>query len=70
MFNIITAINESKLLAKDISCDCKCRLMEKNIIQINGGIMINVDVSVKNVMYAKKIIFGILEHEVAKMENI
>ena len=44
--------------------------MEKNVIQINGGIMINVYVSVKNVMYVKKIIFGILLHVVAKMENI
>ena len=26
-------------------------LMEENIIQINGGITINVDMSVKNVMY-------------------
>ena len=44
--------------------------MEKNVIQINGGIMINVDVSVKNVTYVKKIIFGILLHVVVKMENI
>ena len=29
-------------------------LMKKSVIQINGGIMINVDVSVKNVMYVKK----------------
>ena len=43
--------------------------MEENIIQINGGITINVDVSVKN-MYVKKIMFGILLHVVAKMENI
>ena len=34
--------------------------MEKNVIQINGGITINVDVSVKSVMYVKKIIFGTL----------
>ena len=26
-------------------------LIEENIIQINGGITINVDVSVKNIMY-------------------
>ena len=32
--------------------------MEKNVIQINGRIMINVDVSVKNVMYVKKMIFN------------
>ena len=45
-------------------------LMEKNVIQINGEIMINVDVSVNNVMYVKKIMFGILLHVVVKMENI
>ena len=28
--------------------------MEKNVIQINGGIMITVDVNVKNVKYVKK----------------
>ena len=44
--------------------------MEENIIQINGGITINVSVSVKNVMHVKKIIFGTLLHVVAKMENI
>ena len=45
-------------------------LMEENLIHINGGIRINVDVSVKNVMYVKKIIFGTLLHKVMKMENI
>ena len=44
--------------------------MKENVTQINGGIMINVDVSVKNVMYVKKIILGILLHVVVKMENI
>ena len=39
-------------------------------IQINGGITTNVDVSVKNVMYIKKIIFGILVHVFAKIEKI
>ena len=28
--------------------------MEENIIQINGGIMINVDVSVKSITYVEK----------------
>ena len=32
--------------------------MEKNVIQINGGITINVDLSVKNVIYVKMIMFG------------
>ena len=36
--------------------------MEENVILINGRIMINVDVSVKNVMYVKNITFGILLH--------
>ena len=29
-------------------------LMEENVIQINGRKMINIDVSVKKVMYVKK----------------
>ena len=45
-------------------------LMEKNVIQINGGIKINVYVSVNNVVYVKKIIFRILLLAVAKMGNI
>ena len=44
--------------------------MEENVIQVNGGIMINFDVSVKNVMYVEKIMFGILLHVIGKMENI
>ena len=44
--------------------------MEENVTQINGGITINVDVSVKNIKYVRKIIFGILLHVVAKMENM
>ena len=44
--------------------------MEENVIQINGGITINVDASVKNIIYLKKIIFGILLHVIVKMENI
>ena len=44
--------------------------MEQNVIQINGGITINVDVSVKNIIYVRKKIFGILVHVFVKMENI
>ena len=42
--------------------------MKENLIQINGGIMINVDASMKNI-YLKKIMFGILLHVVGKMDN-
>ena len=45
-------------------------LMEQNVIQIIGGIMINVHVSVKNFIYVKKILFGILILAIVKMENI
>ena len=45
-------------------------LMEENVIQNSGGITINVDVCVKNVMYVKKITFGILLHVIVKMESI
>ena len=44
--------------------------MEGNVIQISGGILINIDVSAKNVMFVKKIIFGILLLLVVKMENV
>ena len=43
--------------------------MEENVIQISGGITININVSVKNVAYVKKIMFGILLHVVLKTEN-
>ena len=45
-------------------------LMEGNVIPINGEIVINLDVSVKNIIYEKKIIFGILLHIIAEMGNI
>ena len=44
--------------------------MEENVTQINGGITVNVDVSVQSVMYVKKIMLGILLHAAVKMENI
>ena len=43
--------------------------MEENVIQINGRIKINVDVSVKNVKYVKKVISRILIDVVVKMDN-
>ena len=44
--------------------------MEENVIQTKSGKMVNVDASVKNVIYVKKIIFGILLHVVVKMKSI
>ena len=62
--------NESKTLTKHIPCECKCRFDGKNIIQINVGITINLDLSVKKMIYVKKIIFGILLHVILKTQNI
>ena len=36
----------------------------------DGGIMINIDVSVQNVMYVEKIVFRVLLHVIVKIENI
>ena len=70
VFNMITSINDSKTLTKHILRECKCKLMEQNASQINGGIAINADVSVKNIMYVKRIIFGILLHVIVEIGNI
>ena len=40
-------------------------LLEENVTRINGGLMVNVDVSVKNIEDVKKIL-----HVVAQMENV
>ena len=43
--------------------------MKQNVIEMNGGITINVAVSIRN-RDVKKIMFGILLHVIGKMENI
>ena len=45
-------------------------LMEENVNQISGEITINVDVSVKRLMYLKKNMFEILVNVFLKIENI
>ena len=44
--------------------------MEQNVIQINGEITISVSVSVKDIMWVKKIVFEVLLLIIIKMENI
>ena len=44
-------------------------LVVENVIQIKSGIMINADVTTKNI-FVKRIIFGILLHVVAKVVNV
>ena len=43
--------------------------MVENVFQIIGGVTINVDVSLKNFMFVKKMIFGILLHVDGKMDR-
>ena len=69
VFNMIAGINELKTLTKHMTCKCKCKLMVESVIQIKSGITINLDASAKNIIYVKKIIFGILLHAVVKMVN-
>ena len=45
-------------------------LIEQNVVQINGGITINVNASVKIIIYVKKDMLGILVHVIVNMENI
>ena len=45
-------------------------LMEQSVIQINFGVTINVDVSVKNIIYVQKYMFGTQVHASVTMENI
>ena len=70
VFSMITGRNEWKILTNIYHTNVNVDLMEKYVIQINGGIIINVDVSVKKAMYVKKIMFGILLHLIVKMGNI
>ena len=68
---MITRINESKTLAKHVSWEFKCKFDSKfNVISTKKGIMINLDAIAKHIIYIKKIIFEILVHVVAKIENI
>ena len=43
-------------------------LMKQNVIQINGRIMINVDVNVKGILYVKKLMRETLVHVFGKTE--
>ena len=54
---MIKRISESKSLTKFIPWECK-RKLKQNASEINGGITINVNLSVKNTIYVKKIVYN------------
>ena len=70
VFTVISGTNEAKTLTKQYYANVNVNLMEQNVIQINDGITINVDASVKNIIYVRKNMFGILVHVIVKIENI
>ena len=67
---MITGINESKTLTRKFHANVNVNLMKQNASQINGGITLNVDVSVKKLMCVKKIMFRILLHVIVNMDKI
>ena len=70
MLNMITRINESKKLTKHISCKCKIRLDGRNCDSDQWWNNDKCWFKCKNIMYVKKITFGILLHVIVKKENI
>ena len=70
MKNMITGKNESKILTNNTSCECKCKFDGR---KCNSNQKRNNDkyqCMCKNIIYVKKIIFGILLHVVVKILNI
>ena len=67
---MITGINESKVLTKHISCECKCRFDGR---KCNSDQWWNNDkcrCECKKRHLCEKDCFGILLHVIVKMENI
>ena len=64
---MITGINELERLTKHVSCkyECKFHAEKCNSVNVRGSGKIR-----KNIVFVKKIIFGILLHVVAKMVDI
>ena len=61
VFNMITWLQEQingKHQQSIYHVNVNVDLMEENVIQISGGKMVNVNVSVKNLIYVKKIVWN------------
>ena len=70
VFNKITGINESKTLAKDISCEYKCKPDGRKSYSVQWW---NNDKSwceCERHHILKKIMFGFLLYEIVKIQNI
>ena len=61
-----------KKMTKHISCDCKCKFKNilQYVIQIKNGIMKHVNMGVKIIVHARKIIVGALAHVFERVISI
>ena len=62
--------NEAKAMTKHISCDCKCKFNSTTSNSNKKGTIKHVNVNVKNIVSAKKIIVGILAHAFMRIVSI
>ena len=71
-FNMTTNDDKAKAMTEYISCDCKCKfnLQIQCVIQIENGIIKNVNVNIKIIVSVKKIIFEILVHAFVRIISI
>ena len=70
-FNMITNKNEAKAMAEHICSDCKCKFNSTVcIIQIKNRILKHVNVNIKIIVRAKKIIGGTLAHIFVRIVSI
>ena len=69
-FLIITNRNESKALLRHIPLDGKHKFNSATCSQFKNGIMINVNMSVRIIVCAKKIIAGIIANLFVKIAII
>ena len=53
--NMIARRNAANIMVKHILCSCKLNLIVQNAIQIENGVMINANASVKTIKRAKRL---------------
>ena len=67
---MITGINESKTITKHVPCKCKYKFDGRKCNSNQNWNNDKCRCECKNIIYVKKIVFGILLHLVANIVNI
>ena len=70
VFNMITNKDEAKAMTEHISCDCKCKFDSTTRNSNKNGIIKHVNVNLKIILSAKKILIGILTHVFSRIVSI